>query len=119
MDPKWSESIDPVQVEIKSLSLSFNGPSDYPFTSLLVCSQKNFLKKWPGWSKTGRDFLFVSTQTGAIVWLPRGTKVELGCEVLDKTRNELYKAVRAPRMNLRSLDEFVSHIHDPENLYGK
>lgn len=97
-------------VEVKSLKLTFNDPDTYPFDEVLVCSQNSFLRKWPGRDYSMRDFLFVSTQTGSIVWLPSMTKVTLGREIRDNSRNEVYKAVSASKDMLRPLDEFVEYI---------
>ncbi len=100
-----------VTVEVKALSLSFSSPSDYQYESVIVCSQNSFLRKWPGRSDTGRDFLFVSMHTGSIVWLPKGSPVTLGNETLDSTRGELYKTVRTPKSHLCSLHMFTEYVH--------
>ncbi len=98
-------------LEVKGLNLDFGTtPQSYPFSTLLVCSQNNFQKKWPGSDSTGRDFLYASMFTGNILWLPKGTHVELGNYTLDKTRNELYKTAQAKRSDLRTLKEFVAHV---------
>lgn len=106
----WGESAcEQVDVEIKGLSLTFTCPEDYPFKDVLVCSQNNFLRKWPGSSRVGRDFLLVSC-TGHIVWLPKRTEITLNHNVLDKTRNELYQAVRANKADLKTVKEFVVYV---------
>ena len=97
-------------VEVKSINLGFHSAEKYPFKDVLVCSQKSFLNKFPGMDNTRRHFLFVSRETGSIVWLPYGTKVELGREVMDKSRNETYKVVYAPKSALRDLSDFVEVI---------
>lgn len=97
-------------VEIKSRNLYWTCPEDYPFDSVRVCSQSWFLKNWPGYDTTGRDFLFVSQKTGGIVWLPMGSKVTLGEEVVDHERNELYKCVTAHIDQLMSLEQFVAEV---------
>jgi hypothetical protein len=97
-------------VEVKSLSLKFSGTEDYPYDEVLLCSQNSFLKKWPGVDYTMRDFLLVSTHTGAIVWIPTMTQVHFGKEVLDRTRNELYKAVTVIRPQLRPLQDFIESV---------
>lgn len=99
------------QVEVKSLSLTFTGPIDYPYNRPLVCSQNSWLKKWPGKHTTQRDFLFVSKTTGAIVWLPVGSPVELGCEVTDSTRGETYKVAKTWDQYLRPLQDFIEDIN--------
>lgn len=101
-----------ITVDVKSLSQTFRTPTDYPFKEVIVCSQANFIKKWPGASHTGRDFLFVSRETGAILWLPIGSPVELGHEVHDKSRNELYKAVKADQYRLKDLTAFIEYVHE-------
>jgi hypothetical protein len=102
-----------VLVEVKSVNLTFHHTKDYPFGTVLVCSQASFLKKWPGRSRTGRDFLFVSRETGCIVWLPSGTTVEIGHEVYDGSRRELYKVVKCARSSLAELDDFVDYVKKP------
>lgn len=98
------------EVEVKSVSPSFTCSSDYPYEDILVCSQNSFLRKWPGKASTGRDFLFVSRPTGAIIWLPKDTKVTLGVEVFDKSRAELYKSVKTSKHQLLELDDFVEKV---------
>ncbi len=100
----------PESVEVKSVSLTFHNRDNYPHDGVLVCSQKSFLKKWPGANKTGRDFLFVSRPTGAILWLPKNTPIELGHDVFDASRNELYKVVKTSRLCLLALDHFVDKV---------
>lgn len=101
-DPTWTT------VEVKSVNVKFTTASTYPFSDILVCSQNSFLRKWPGSSKTKRDFLFVSRDTGNIVWLPVGSMVELGIEVMDGT--ELYRVVQAKKTDLRELSDFCEVI---------
>lgn len=109
-DPFDTVMAEGLGVEVKSVNLTFSSAKDYPFDSVLVCSQKSFLSKWPNSTTTQRDFLFVSRDTGSIVWLPEGTTVELGGDVYDDSRSELYKVVRAKRSSLRDLDEFVHKV---------
>ncbi len=98
-------------VEVKSLNLTFHNPSDYPHATVLICSQSNFLKKWPGRDTTGRDFLFVSRETGAILWVPKDTQVTFGNETYDRSRNELYKTVTVNKSELKTLNEFTEMVH--------
>lgn len=114
LDVYDEEVLQTAEVEVKSVNLPFTTPDDYPFSGVLVCSQKSFLSKWEGESHIGSHFLMVSRTTGAILWLPQGSKVELGVDVLDKSRNELYKAVRAEKEQLRSLEQFVAHVKGTE-----
>ncbi len=100
-DPSWNH------IEVKSINRSFTGVNDYPFNEVMVCSQSSFLKKFPGLDKTGRDFLFASRVTGAILWLPAWSRVTMGHEVFDRSRNELYKVVKAQKSDLRELSDFV------------
>lgn len=106
------ELCGPTEVEVKSLSLTFNNTDSYPFDDVLICSQSSFLRKWPGRDYICRDFLLVSKPTGAIIWVPAMTKVTLGKEVHDKARNETYKAVYTSRDNLRPLADFVDMVKD-------
>lgn len=98
-------------VEVKSVNLTFTGPTDYPLETVLVCSQNSWLRKWPGRDETKRDFLFVSRHTGAIVWLPIYSKVTLGNEIHDRSRNETYSAVTTLRKFLQPLQSFVEVLH--------
>ncbi len=105
-------SLPGVSVEVKSLSNSFHNPSDYPYQSVLVCSQKSFIKKWPGRDRIGRDFLFASRDTGAILWLPKGSPVTLGNEVYDKGRGELYLTVTSDKSLLLGLSHFIEMVYE-------
>lgn len=100
----------PFDVEVKSLSVPFTDVSSYPFNEVLVCSQNNFLRKWPGTDVVGRHFLFVSKPTGSIIWLPKGSKVTLGHDQLDRTRNEVYKVVKCTKGQLCPLQDFVELV---------
>ncbi len=93
-------------VEVKSLSLTFTCPEDYPFPEVLLCSQSSFNKKWPGRDYTMRDFLLVSRKTGSIVWVPTMTQVGVKT-VTDKTRNETYQAMTVNQSALSTLQDFV------------
>lgn len=110
----YSDHKQPVEdmtpVEVKSVNLSFHDRHSYPFEMLLICSQNSWQRKWPGRDKTQRDFLFVSRKTGAILWLPKGVCVELGVEVVDMGRSEVYKAVRTHKGYLRPLADFVEEV---------
>lgn len=100
LDPLWP-------IEVKSKNIHFTTTDDYPYEDVFVCSQNFFLRNWPGYTALGRDFLLVSTQSGAILWMPAGTPVSLGKEVLDSKRGELFKCVTCDKKYLRSLQEFV------------
>lgn len=104
----WS-SKDPVQVEVKSVNLTFHNVDTYPFPRLLVCSQASWERKWTS-DKTMRDFLFVSRPTGCVLWLPAGTKVEMNKMVTDTHRDQTYKAVDTDSENLRPLSDFVEKV---------
>lgn len=103
---------DAWQVEVKSTNKTFTGPDDWGTPDLLVCSQASFLRKWPGRDKVGRDFLFVSRYTGAVVWLPINTPVTLNHDQYDHGRGELYSVVKASKDSLRALTDFVQAIRD-------
>ncbi len=90
-------------VEVKGINTPFTRASDYPYDSVLVCSQNSFLRKWPKTRTTGRDFLYVSTISGNVVWLPAGSQVSVGHETFDTQRRELYKTVQAKRSDLKGL----------------
>ncbi len=101
-----------LDVEVKSVNTTFTSPADYPYDSVIVCSQNSFLKKWPGKSRVGRDFIYVSRDTGSMVWLPKNSAVTLGHETFDPTRNELYKVARAKKSQLKDLQSFVDYVKD-------
>lgn len=101
-----------IPVECKSIGRAFNGPKDFPYDNPIVCSQNSWNKKWPGRDYTVRDFLFISTETGAVVWLPCMSQVTFGHETFDSKRDELFKAVRTDKSRIRSLDEFAWMVHD-------
>ncbi len=94
-------------VEVKSLSVSFENAAGYPYETVLVCSQNSWIRKWPGKDAVQRDFLLVSKPTGCICWIPAGSPVELGVLVTDKSRNETYLAVQTNKQHLRPLQDFV------------
>ncbi len=94
-------------VEVKSLSVSFENAQQYPYETVLVCSQNSWLRKWPAKDTVQRDFLLVSKPTGCICWIPAGSPVELGVLVTDKSRNETYLAVQTNKGQLRPLQDFV------------
>ena len=107
--PGIVEDCGQTPLEIKSLSLEFNNSSDYPYEDVLVCSQSSFLKKWPGKEGIGRDFMLVSTVTGAMVWVPTGTRVGFK-EVMDKSRNECKPTAYCQKAELRELGDFISKV---------
>lgn len=100
-----------IEVEVKSLSLEFNSPEDYPYDEVLVCSKSSFDRK------AGRhnlyniytDFFLVSTETGSILWLPKGT--EIGTKVVtDRERDETYQSVTCRKKDLRYLSDFIEMV---------
>jgi len=107
-DPELESS---VPCEVKSVNLPFTGAADYPYTDVLVCSQKSWENKWPGEVKTQRDFLFVSRLTGAILWLPVGSEVSLGHKVHDSSRNETYLSVKTSASRLEDCIAFCEYVH--------
>lgn len=99
------------KVEVKSINLSFTGVKDYPKEPVLVCSQNNFLKK----SSDGtvpRPFFLVSRLTGNIVVVPEGAVVGMNHEVLDRTRNELYKCVTVRKDQLIDLQDWIDEAKE-------
>ncbi len=105
-------------VEVKSVNLKFTEPNDYPHLGVLVCSDASFTKKWPGKSKTQRDFLMVSRETGGIIWLPKGTETGITV-VTDKTRKETYDCRTTHKSSLLPLSAFVAHINDTSLGWGE
>lgn len=112
-DFPWSidESDAGLDVEVKSLSLEFNNPDDYPYDEVLVCSKNSFDRK------AGRhnlynlytDFFLVSVETGSILWLPEGT--EIGTKtVTDRERDETYQSVTCRKKDLRYLSDFIEKV---------
>lgn len=112
LQPKDCSAFGSVQVEVKSVNLTFTEPSDYPYQEVLLCSQNSFNRKWPGYKDTGRDFLIVSRTTGHIVWVPYRTPAYLGKEVFDNSRGELYKAVWVDRAHLKTVKEFAQSVKE-------
>ncbi len=104
------ESRYQTKVEVKSTNLKFDTPDSYPHETLLVCSEKSFLNKWPGQIATGRDFLFVSRLTGSILWLPAGTITHIET-VGDRSRNEVYRAMAANKSKLKDLMSFIDKVY--------
>lgn len=99
-------------VEVKSKKVHFMGPDTFPkYGDVLLCSQNSWLRKWPGMDKTPVVFLLVSSVTGGIVYIPRGTPVAMGKEVVDRSRGTLNKYVVCHRDNLRPLQDFVELVH--------
>ena len=106
---EWEYS-PPTETEVKSLSLTFTMPDDYPHDEVLVCSAKNHGKKYgKDAGMSGRDFLLVSRATGAIVWVPRGTCM-FQKEVTDNERGQTYMAMACKREDLRALKSYVQAI---------
>ncbi len=103
--------LDPVlPLECKSRSVGFSGPEDYPHQDVRVCSQKWFLKNWPGSDTLGRDFILVSQKTFGMVWVPAGTAVTMGREILDNERNEVFKVVEVQKKDLKSFQQYVDNV---------
>jgi hypothetical protein len=112
LDVHESDMSRPTKVEVKSQRQEFTCPSDFCPRDFIVCSQNNFMRKWPGASSIRSDFLFVSTVTGCIVWLPKGSEVSFGHETYDKQRGELFKTVKTSANNLKSFKEFCQHVKE-------
>lgn len=96
----------PCEVECKSLNLTFTCPKDYPFDTCLVCSANSWERKWGEEKDTQRDFLFISRETGAILWLPRGAPVHKK-KTVDGTRDESYWVMYTDKRNLEPLWDFI------------
>ena len=111
-DPVFVTPINEVKLAVKGISLTFNGPDDYPFDEVLVCSHSNFKAKWGPRDYLPRDFMLVSKITGSIVWVPAMT--ETGLKVVkDPTRKNPHKSVTVHKENLRTLPEFVEEYWPP------
>ncbi len=102
-------------LEIKSRHITFNGPEDYKWSSVRVCAEKWFKKNWPTADIFPVDFFIVSSITGAIVWVPAGTKATFGNYAVDTERNEKYLVVECSKEDLRSLEEYVAMAKEPLN----
>ncbi len=103
-------ALGPVPVEVKSSRLSFASPKDYPMPTALVCSQDSWMAKWAGKETIQREFLLVSRDTGHLVWIPTGTKVQMNHPVHDRNRSYSYKCVVVGKEQLRPFQEFVAHV---------
>lgn len=101
----------PTTVEVKSRDVLFTCPEDYPFEAVNVCSLNSFQAKWPGSDKLGRDFLLVSQRTGAVLWLPEGSRIEVS-EAWDGEQQRQFKIVQCPDTALRTLADFVEKVKD-------
>lgn len=98
-------------VEVKSLSLEFNSPEDYPYDEVLVCSKSSFDRKAGVHNLYNlyTDFFLVSVETGSILWLPEGT--EIGTKVVtDRERDETYQSVTCRKKDLRYLSDFIEMV---------
>lgn len=102
------DQIPMVETEVKSLSLTFTCPEDYPFDQVLVCSENSHKRKSDQY-KTPRPFLMVSRPTGAIVYVPAGTDLAVR-SVHDASRGETYKVVYCKKGDLRGLKAFVQAV---------
>ncbi len=98
------------ELEVKSSSLTFTSPNDYPMPTALVCAQDSWMNKWPGKETVQRDFLLVSRVTGHLVWVPKGTLVQMNHPVHDRNRNYSYKCVVVDKEQLRPFKDFVKHV---------
>jgi hypothetical protein len=99
-----------VAVEVKSKETFFTSPTDYPYKTVILCSQSSYLRKWPGTAATKRDFLFVSRPTGSILWVPTGSPVTMGNTTFDGKRGELYATVSVPKESLKPIGDFVGYV---------
>lgn len=96
-------------LECKSLNLTFTCPEDYPFETCMVCSANSWNRKWPGQTKTQRDFLFISREIGTILWLPMGSDVKVK-KTTDKSRGETYSVMYTDSNNLKQLIDFIDYV---------
>ncbi len=99
-------------LEVKSRHITFNGPDDYKWPTVRVCAEKWFKKNWPTADIFPVDFFIVSSITGAIVWVPAGTKATFGNYAVDTERNEKYLVVECSKEDLRSFEEYVRMIKE-------
>ncbi len=105
------DKVNCLPVEVKSVNLKFTFPNDYPHLGILVCSDSSWQKKWPGTDVTQRDFLLVSRETGAIVWLPKGAPVIRKMQK-DPSRGEEYLCVATHKAELRSFNDFMQYVKE-------
>lgn len=103
--------------DVKSLSVSYGGVSDYPFNDVLVCSQSSYNRKFGHLKSSGLggNFLLVSKVTGSIVWVPKGSPITMNNTVHDRGRNEVYQAVRTSKQYLRPLQDMVELLKKQES----
>jgi hypothetical protein len=96
-------------VEVKSASRNFVTAKDVP-ERMLLCSDASHRRKTNAEHNTSyAHFLMVSTVTGAIIWVPKGTPTEVTV-VTDSSRNETYKCRTVARADVRELSDFVEHL---------
>lgn len=111
----WDLDVGPhpaslVPVDVKSVNLTFTGPYDYPFPTILLCSRKAFERRRPGKLVLGHDFITVSRNTGKMVWVPSGTPITFKT-ITDSTRGETFESTCADRQHIRSIFNFVKHMN--------
>lgn len=98
-----------IPLECKSLSLTFTCPEDYPYDTVLICSANSWGRKWPSATDTMRDFLFISRETGNILWLPKGAPAKMK-KTTDTTRGESYNVMYTDSRNLSPLIDFIDYV---------
>lgn len=97
-----------VNLEVKSKAEPFgNDPMDFPFSTAIVCSASSHRRRHKQTSAAGSDYVLVSTVTGAMLWIPRGTILLPSTTVTDAKRGETYKAVAVSKGCLRGLKDYT------------
>jgi hypothetical protein len=104
-----------VQVEVKSVKRFFTCPADYQdryenHGKVFLGNMGTWNARHPSRITTLFDYLIVSKLTGCLVWLPADSKVELGVDEYDFSRNEVFKAVYGSKHDLKSFEEFVDNV---------
>ncbi len=107
----WNQTLR--DLEVKGVSIGFKDCKSYPFDMMWTWSQFSYLNKWPGTDHSVIDFIKISMKTGAVVWVPRGTPIEMGHESFDKTRGTFFKVVGVHKKYLKSFEDFILDVKNP------
>lgn len=100
---------DKLPVDVKSRGVRFTQPESFPFESVNVCSANFARRNFKTEKELGRHFLIVSSFTGHILWLPKGTPLQSRM-VIDGTRSEAFLCMAADRDCLQTFGEFIDYL---------
>lgn len=96
------------KVEVKSRSLKFSAPFDFPFSTVLVCAA-NRLGEWEKNRPTA--IAVISRPRLSVVVIPFSTRARwTQGRQIDGVRGIEYDAVYCRRVDLRSEEEFVTWV---------